>query len=133
MFAFDVQDRFTEYGLTGVVIVDGAHVEQFVMSCRVVGMDVELAAVSEIVLSRLAGNSEPITASLVATERNLLSRDLFAKCGFTQVNGEWRALRKDVVLCPGHIRLATETTDQDGSGAHAPSAVEISKVADPIG
>ncbi len=133
LFAFDVQDRFTEYGLTGVVIVDGAHVEQFVMSCRVVGMDVELAAVSEIVLSRLGGNKEPITASLVATERNLLSRDLFAKCGFTQVNGEWRALREDVALCPGHIRLATETPDEDGSGAHAPPAVEISKVADPIG
>jgi FkbH-like protein len=132
-FAFEVQDRFTEYGLTGIVIMDGAHIEQFVMSCRVVGLDAEVAALSEIVLSRLGGNEEPIMASFVPTERNLLARDFFARCGFTQENGEWRVLRKDVARCPGHIRLAVKTPGEDGGSTHASAEFEISRMTDPIG
>ena len=33
-FAFEVEDKFTSYGLVGVAIVDGSSIEQFVMSCR---------------------------------------------------------------------------------------------------
>ena len=46
IYAFDVADTYTKYGLVGVVIVSGTTVEQFVMSCRVVGLDVELAVVA---------------------------------------------------------------------------------------
>src|SRR5438046_10604167 len=47
-YAFKVLDRFTEYGVVGVVITNGSILEQFVMSCRVVGMDVEIAVLGDL-------------------------------------------------------------------------------------
>ena len=36
---FEVRDRFTEYGLVGVAILRDGSIDQYVMSCRVIGLD----------------------------------------------------------------------------------------------
>jgi FkbH-like protein len=43
MYAFEVEDRYTDYGLVGVVIVSGSTIERWVMSCRVLGYEIEEA------------------------------------------------------------------------------------------
>ena len=40
-FVLDVTDRYTAYGIVGVLLVSRNDIIQFVMSCRVVGMDAE--------------------------------------------------------------------------------------------
>jgi len=62
--AFDVEDRFTGYGIVGVVVVRESHIVQFVMSCRVVGMEVEIAALSEILRAIHEGGFGSARASL---------------------------------------------------------------------
>ena len=44
MFAFSVTDRFTDYGTVGVVFIKEYEIMQYVMSCRVLGMEIEMAA-----------------------------------------------------------------------------------------
>ena len=86
---FDVEDRFTEYGLVGVVIVRESHIVQFVMSCRVVGMEVEVATLSEILRAIHESGFGNARASLEETELNLLCRDLYERCGFNRREDQW--------------------------------------------
>lgn len=84
-WAFEVSDRFTSYGIVGVAIVRAGCFEQFVMSCRVVGLGVEIAAIGAIT-ETIAG---PVTACFLKTDANHLCRDLFARCGFVAEGDAW--------------------------------------------
>lgn len=92
VYTFDARDRFTAYGCVGVVITQGCFVKQFVMSCRVIGLGIELAVVSEIVKNweRKHGSGISIRAELRETEKNLACRDLWKNCGFVYKEGAWQ-------------------------------------------
>ena len=110
IFAFEAEDRFTAYGLVGVCLVQGAHIEQVVMSCRVNGLDVEMAALSDVVAMVWPANGCGIVAQLVETPSNLLCRALWARCGFARgSSGEWR-LDATAPLCrPVHVGVSVPT------------------------
>lgn len=104
-FVFDVKDKYTEYGLVGVVIVQGSRILQFVMSCRVVGMEVEIGAIAELLrIIRERTAATKITADLRETELNLLARDLWSRCGFqSEENGRWARPYSPVLAIPSHL------------------------------
>lgn len=84
VYTFNVVDKFTSYGTVGVVLVRWGHIiEQFVMSCRVLGLDVEQTVLNAIMNVRLKPDDHPIySAPLIHTEANLPCRDLYSKAGF---------------------------------------------------
>lgn len=82
MYAFETSDRFTRYGLVGVVLVRDNRIEQFAMSCRVVGMDIEVEVVARLARLFRSAGLETIRARLVETEFNTLCREFFRRCGF---------------------------------------------------
>ncbi|WP_380787755.1 HAD-IIIC family phosphatase [Sphingomonas sp. R86521] len=90
LFSFFVDDRFTKYGAVCVAIVNGDHIEQMVMSCRVIGLGVEFAALSVVLAQLAAEGFQKVRASAKMTDKNVLSRDLYSKGGFHR-NGdeEW--------------------------------------------
>jgi FkbH-like protein len=89
LFGFRVRDRFSDYGVVGAVVVRGGCIEQFVMSCRVIGLDAENAVLAEITGTLRASGIPEITATLVETEANFPCRDLYQRCGFTQHGNTW--------------------------------------------
>jgi FkbH-like protein len=104
LYAFEAEDRFSHYGLIGVVVAGEGRIEQMVMSCRVVGLDIEIAAMAEV-LRRLGAGT--VSARLVETEANLLCRPLFERCGFRASGaGEWISEKANVLAVPAHIGLA---------------------------
>lgn len=104
LFTFEASDKHNNYGLIAVGLVHGQRIDQFVMSCRVVGLDIELAAINKIVES-VGG---PVEAIAVDNPLNLLSRDLFARCGFVREGDDWaRVSAADLVPTP-HIALKAE-------------------------
>jgi FkbH-like protein len=105
MWIFDVEDRFTKYGIVGVVIVRDSVIVQFVMSCRVVGMEVEIAAITELL--RIMGGGT-ITALLDETDLNLLVRDLWERCGFELEGGRWIHPRSPHLRPPQHVKIVVE-------------------------
>lgn len=107
-FAFDVRDRFTNYGLVGVCLVDGAEILQMVMSCRVNGLDVELAALSRLTTLLRAAGAKDISAALVETKLNLLCRDLWSRCGFRDDGGLWRLGVGDAPPEPDFITMRSD-------------------------
>ena len=112
-FVLDVADRFTAYGIVGVLLVHDNDIIQFVMSCRVVGMDVEIAAVAGVLQALAARGAVTYRAALVHTSANLLCRDLWERCGFLAAGAEHYDRAADPPLTvPAHIALRLDTAEQ---------------------
>ncbi len=62
LHAFEVEDRYSSYGLTGVAVTRGAVIEQFVMSCRIVGMEVEISMLAEVCRTLRAAGRRSVEA-----------------------------------------------------------------------
>jgi FkbH-like protein len=106
LHAFEVEDRFSRYGLVGVVIAGSGRIAQMVMSCRVFGLDVELAALAEVLRRLRAAGAGTVTARVVETDANLPCRDLFARCGFVAgADGVWTSGPADAPAVPGHVKV----------------------------
>jgi FkbH-like protein len=112
--AVEVADKFTRYGLVAVLCVTGDHIEQFVMSCRVVGLDVEPAVVAWLLAMLKGRGLTSVRADLVETEANLLSRDIWARTGFAP-DGSGHFLHGLAVLpeIPDHVTVETVATQGD--------------------
>jgi FkbH-like protein len=102
--AFEVEDRFTRYGLVGVAVVAAGRIDQFVMSCRVLGLDVEKAVLAA--LSARLANGGDLSARLDETEANRPCRDLYARCGFRQDGDYWIKPRAYTVEAPPHVAVS---------------------------
>lgn len=93
VYFFEVSDRFTHYGIVGVALIKGACIEQLVMSCRVVGLDVEYG-VLKLLIAEVASHQpgQTIHANLGETGKNLLCQSIFSDCGFERSVGadDWR-------------------------------------------
>jgi FkbH-like protein len=110
--AIRVNDKFGEYGLVGVAIVelDGeqAHVETLLMSCRVLGRGIETAFIAKIVDDIRAAGAERITARHIPTQKNVIVADLYERHGFSVIaDGEYLATPDDVLPAPAHITFAS--------------------------
>lgn len=82
-------DRFGDNGMICVIICrrmdDVWDIDTWLMSCRVLGRQVELATLQEIVRNaRLAGVAA-LRGHYIPTERNALVKDHYAKLGFCKV------------------------------------------------
>jgi FkbH-like protein len=106
IFSFSVSDKFTDYGLVGVVLVRQAHILQWVMSCRVLGYDIENAVMATLVSSIRNGTETPITADLVETDANFPCRSLFSGCSFEESDEIWILPGDSAPACPPHVSLS---------------------------
>ncbi len=106
-----VDDRHASYGLVGVLAVAGGAIEQFVMSCRVVGLEVEIAAIAGLLAQLVQRGHAEVTAALVETPANLLCRDLWPRCGFLARDGHFllRDAAAQPLAVPPHIALTVRT------------------------
>jgi len=101
----EVEDRFTNYGLVSVVIMRGALIAQMVMSCRVVGLEVETAVMSYLAAETPSG----LSAWTRNTDSNFLSRTLFTKSGFVRAAGGGGA---DLWVLPAGVTVPAPTAAQ---------------------
>lgn len=84
VFAFSVKDRFSDYGLVGVLFTLGSYVTQFVMSCRTLGMEIELAVLDEVaeqLATALPG--APVLGIVIKSAKNTPSQGVFLAAGFS--------------------------------------------------
>ncbi len=105
MVTFDIVDRYTNYGLVGVLIVQGDEILQYVMSCRVIGLDVETTVLRALAHRLMIADRGQVVARVIETPANIVCRDVFSRAGFEAADGRW-VLRKDPGGAPPHIALA---------------------------
>ena len=113
VLALRLKDRFGSDELIGVVVVDygseKATIDNFIMSCRVLGRGVEsaaLAVVSERAVKRGIYN---LTGVIIPTDRNQPCRSLYSNAGFAD-NGDTTftmALENGPLLRPSWMDIVT--------------------------
>jgi FkbH-like protein len=83
IFSFIVKDKFTSYGLVGVILAKHPEIVQFVMSCRVIGLEIETSVLQALMqhwhAQKLAG---PILGTVIKNESNRPCQDVFLRSGF---------------------------------------------------
>jgi FkbH-like protein len=82
ILAFRVQDKFADYGLVGAIYATARTILQFVMSCRVMGMEIEQAGLASMVNRIRLGGASDIGAVLLETADNSPCRQVFGDAGF---------------------------------------------------
>jgi FkbH-like protein len=107
IIAVDAADKYVNYGIVGVLMIgDGNRISQFVLSCRVFGMEVEHACI--MVARRYIENNkfDTVEASLVETSKNKLCLNIYRDTGFEMANeGLWIAQSKVGTGFPKHISI----------------------------
>lgn len=82
-------DRFDDNGMISAIICrpihDGWEIDTWVMSCRVLNRMVEFAVINEIVRQARSRGIRLVYGIFLATERNNMVRDHYAKLGFELV------------------------------------------------
>ena len=83
LYAFEVEDRYTNYGLVGAIRIQDGCFQQFAMSCRVLGLDIEDSAIRYVMRQeRMTSGTFGFTAQVRETQANRVCRDVYARCGF---------------------------------------------------
>lgn len=112
-----VTDRFGDNGITGCCIArpeeDTAWLDTFLLSCRVLGRDVEYAFLGEVIrYLREKKNIQRVFAEYIPTQKNRANEGFYKKAGFKPVRSDERCSVFE--LDPGqeifrieHIRILT--------------------------
>ncbi|WP_375178063.1 HAD-IIIC family phosphatase [Sphingobium yanoikuyae] len=96
---FSVSDRYTSYGLVGVVMISFDEIVQFLMSCRVFGLGVEQAVLAYLASGRL------LSALVIDTPKNGPCRHLFRDAGWQFDGSKWRS-HGNAVSQPAHVSFS---------------------------
>lgn len=92
VLAFRVLDRFGDNGIVGAaaVTLDGetAAIENLLMSCRVIGRNVEFAMLREIAQRAGERGCQRLVGSFSPTEKNSVARQFYAHAGFSAVSAD---------------------------------------------
>lgn len=117
-----IEDRFGEYGWTGLVLVDPKEVEKLwridtlLLSCRVLGKGIENAvlALLQQELSKRGSNAE-LGGEYIPSSKNKQTQDFYQKNGFVITETSTTLTRfqlasDQVISMPSHIQLKTSKT-----------------------
>ncbi len=83
IFSMRVTDRFGDYGIIGVAVVrtdrEAWHIEQLLMSCRILGRGAEFALVGTVSVCAVQAGARELTFSYVPTEKNIPAKTFLDK------------------------------------------------------
>jgi FkbH-like protein len=90
VYSLIVSDKFGNAGLTGVVIIkyqdDKAVVDNFFMSCRVIGRGVEMVIWHQITTNAVNRGCTQLKAKYLKSAKNSLVNDFYDRLGLTVIN-----------------------------------------------
>ena len=111
IYTLHMGDRFADYGLVGVAIVEGDALDSFVLSCRVMGLGGEDAFLRSVLALEAAHRPDGVLmATYLPTERNKPCARLLPANGFDPQpdagDGAYLyALSRGVLAPPAHCRV----------------------------
>lgn len=89
VYAYNVADKFGDCGVTAVVILNFEKklpmIQEFVMSCRVMGKNIEVGIIDDIERELIDNGFEGIEAKYIKSEKNMPVSDFYEKMGYTLI------------------------------------------------
>jgi FkbH-like protein len=117
VYGLRVTDKFGDYGLTGVAIIERSPgqcrwtIDTLLLSCRVLGRQVETTFLAGIATEARADGAEELFASFIATAKNAPAASFLPDHGFAVAEGHsWRIATSAVPFAPGHVHLLITST-----------------------
>ena len=90
VFAFSVKDKYGDSGVTGLCIVDidnqNVFIDTFLMSCRVIGRNIEYVFMDYIVCSLIDSTTTNISSIYKSTFKNRQVEKFYDDCSFKVIN-----------------------------------------------
>lgn len=108
-----VEDKFGDNGITGVFIVHKENqkewfLDTFLLSCRVMGREVEKGILSHIINKAKEAGVEKIRAQFVPTSKNKPIEDFLPNCGFKKDADSWVYSIKSSFEIPSCLTVSAE-------------------------
>ena len=106
VYSAEVADKFGEYGIVIVALIAPekpvARLDTFLMSCRVMGRDVEFAFLAYLIQRLYAAGYRRMTASFIPTPKNIPSKNFLPDAGFTEKKGGTKGTKEYALLIKAH-------------------------------
>ncbi|HMN37644.1 MAG TPA: HAD-IIIC family phosphatase [Hyphomicrobium sp.] len=112
VYAGTVEDRFGDHGLVIACAIDldggNAILRSFVMSCRVIGRQVESEFLGALLRQMQGKNIRSVTGLFKPTAKNAVAAKLYADFGFTQIEAKdgfeaWRMELEGLSIPPSRV------------------------------
>ncbi len=108
-----VKDKFGDNGITGAYIIEKNSTKEwkinsFLLSCRVMGRDIEKAMMSHIIELAKNENVEKIIGEFIPTKKNKPCENFLTDCGFEKEGKCWSFLTEREFKKPNHVRIKRE-------------------------
>jgi FkbH-like protein len=110
------KDRFGDHGIVGAMFIrfdgDRCHIDSFLMSCRVLGLNMEQYMIAHAAQIARQANSKTLVGEFIPTAKNKVAADMYSRLGFKKVGDTLFCadLEEPVVHPPGHIRPALDSS-----------------------
>ncbi len=86
IWCLSVSDKFGDSGITGCIIVKNSEIDEFLLSCRILGKGIENVFITQI-LNLLKGDGPvELKASYIPTAKNTQVKDFYENSGFSLVS-----------------------------------------------
>jgi FkbH-like protein len=108
-----VEDKFGDNGITGVFIIKKDIekewvIDTFLLSCRVMGREVEKGILGHIINEARKNNVEKIKAEFIPTLKNKPVENFLPACGFKKENNYWVYTINSDFKIPGYLQVSVE-------------------------
>ncbi len=108
-----VEDKFGDNGITGVFIVHKENpkewfIDTFLLSCRVMGREVEKGMLGHIINKAKQNGVELIKAKFIPSQKNKPIEDFLPNCGFQKNGDYWIYLLKTQFTIPDYLMVRAE-------------------------
>lgn len=116
VMGMDIKDRFGEYGLVGVAIIqkenpDMWNIDSFMMSCRVLGRGAETSFLNKIAEAVQTKGGKILKGRYIETKKNGLVRTLFPDHNFTANADEWFCNIEDIKPAPEEVEITLRLSE----------------------
>lgn len=109
----EVADKFGDNGITGVFIVKKENskewgIDTFLLSCRVMGREVEKGIMSYVINMAKENGVEKIKAQFIPTTKNKPVESFLPNCGFKQEGEFWVYPVNSLFTIPEYLKVSVE-------------------------
>lgn len=81
IWCLSVADRFGDNGITGTMMVNGDCIDSFLLSCRILGKDIEIAFLKSVLRLLKESGKKSVWAIYIPSAKNEQVRDFYERCG----------------------------------------------------
>ena len=108
-----VEDKFGDNGITGVYIINKDNpkeweLDTFLLSCRVMGREIEKGIMNYIINIAKKNNVEKIKAKYIPTEKNQPIEKFLKSCNFEKIDDYWIFQLNKSFKNPNFLKLTVE-------------------------